>query len=154
MKRLCFFILSVSQLVAGGSPSFSNKESYIQREIAKDRFSLILAYERAISRERALKALFKRASEITLERGFRFFIISLEEEVLLVKKGTSYAELPSNLYQEKIIEGDGPRGSEGEDIPKVGVFKGYKVEIRCLHKKEKGAKEPCKYVNCQKREGL
>ncbi len=154
MKKIFFFILVLSQLRAGASSENLGEGIYIQKELSKNQFSLIYTSTGNFSRERARRSLLRKASEVTLQKGFRFFAIDREEGVILAKKGNEYRELPRNQYQEKIIGEEAEGEAKGKDIPKMNLCKGYKMEVRLFHKKQRGAKEPCRYANCQKREGL
>lgn len=81
--------------------------SFIEYPLPKNRYVVVVVQEGGISEQEARREGLKRAAEVTREQEMRYFRVVKEEEVEVVKGGSSGGMgVYQNLYQEKIIEED------------------------------------------------
>lgn len=106
-----------------------------------------------LSDERAKKYALKRAAEITVQKGYRYFIIKAEENVFFMRGKKDWPnayDFPQDLYQEEIIEKGFNRErfiekDETDSSPKPAL----RLKIECTETKTESSFDACKYTECK-----
>jgi len=77
--------------------------SYAQGD---NRFVVLVVQDNGVTRAQAKRAAREKAAQVTLDNGYRYFTVESEREVQVTKTDRPPgADMPTNLYQEQIIEG-------------------------------------------------
>jgi hypothetical protein len=106
-----------------------------------------------ISQSEARKMARKRAAEIVVGRGDRYFTIDEEQETQVIKS----EDIPSNqrfygnMYQELIIEKDfGKSAVTRQTLPMSNTYPAVRMVFTSYKEKPSGKSfDACKFTNCQ-----
>lgn len=137
-------------LYAAARPSVNLSDRFISYQTAPDSFAVVYVDEdESATPEQAKNYAMQRAAEITVEYGYRYFIIDQQQSVVVAKSTPNNNRFPGNLYQELIVEGDfGPNHERNLPSP-TGMYSGYKLMITCSkNKAAKGAIDACTITKC------
>ena len=97
----------------------------------------------------------KRAAEVTVRHGYRYFVVDCESVVTVAitdKEGpTDNNGFYDNMYQELIVEGDfGRRSIEARTVPPAQFFPAYKVVFHCICEERPGkTRKATEYKECR-----
>ena len=103
-------------------------DQLIDYPIKTDQYVIVVTEEGGMSPSRARKMALQRAAELTLESGYRYYSIELEEKTEVVKSG--------DLGLDNIKAGES-RNSSQKLVPNTGemVIPALRVMIKCYKEK-------------------
>lgn len=140
-----------------GAIIYAKKDAMNDRIVEYDtknkEFTLVVIKDNDLSNAQARQLALKRAAELTVQKGFRYFIIRSEEEVYFMQGKENWPspyDFPQNLYEEEIIERGFNRErfiqkDETDSRPRPAL----KLKVECLKEKTKATYNACDYTNCK-----
>lgn len=134
-----------------GSSSPVSTEQAIEYTIDQNTYAIMVLQEGEMSSAQAKRIARQKAAEITVGRGDRYFTIQSEGEVRILKSDKPNAsDFPTNLYQEKIIEGDFGRESVERRIPpSVTPSTAYRFVFQVqADRSKRGSIDACTLTEC------
>jgi hypothetical protein len=137
-KNIAFCCFILGSCFAGGQDF---EQSTLEYNLKEHQYAVLVVIEDGKSSpEEVQKYLKKRAAEITLEKGYRYFVINHEDQVSVAKSNKNEdTSGPSNLYYDLIQEGDFGRqqlDSQGETTS--GLYPAYRLVFTCYQDKPNG----------------
>ncbi len=114
----------------------------------------IVVIQDGISENEAKEKAYERASEITVDNGYKYFYVIKEDQVEIMKGKENWPssyDFPQNLYQEEIIE----KGFNRERFIQQGgqnhkLYSAYRINIEFTKKKSSKTINACEYTHCGK----
>ncbi|OGN64968.1 MAG: hypothetical protein A3E80_00505 [Chlamydiae bacterium RIFCSPHIGHO2_12_FULL_49_9] len=118
-----------------------------------NRYAVVVTQDQGVTRAMAKKFARERAAEITVDNGYRYFIIESEEQVQTVRTGDPVGgkqEFHENMYHEQIIEGDFyRRPSQFQETQPGGTFPAIRIVFKCYEQRPGiRAIDACTLTNC------
>lgn len=115
-------------------------------------YVVVVVETNGVTEEDAKKYAEKRAAEMTVAKGGRYFQVVSQQQTKVVKSDKSWPNsqaLPQNLYQELIVEQDFGRESlKRRDLPSSSVYPAYRLVFEI--KEDPSGIDACGIVNCKK----
>ncbi len=159
----CYMNMKLFLLVAGLCSLVSCGDEVCQVDSARlidtksngNCYTVLYVNKNCLSPEEARCEALKRAAEVTVRHGYRYFVVDSETMVTIAvtdKQGpTNNNGFYDNMYQEMIVEGDfGRRSIEARTTPPAQFYPAYKVVFHCICEERRG--KGCKateYKECQ-----
>jgi hypothetical protein len=141
IKTICWF-LSITLLLAGCQPRVLGRVS--QYALSSERYAVVSSQEPGMSAEETRQAAYVSAAELTVSKGFRFFVVDEEQSVQLMEP-SGEKPMPGNMYQELIIE-----KGRTDQPPLTQSVPGLRLVIRLVRGEKSGkAIDACRYTKCQ-----
>lgn len=149
-----WFMLSFAFL---GAIIYAKKDSIKDRIVEYDtknkEFSIVVIKDKDLDDATAKKYAIKRAAELTVKKGYRYFEIRSEEDILYMqgKKGwPSTYDVPQDLYEEEIIERGFNRErfiqkDEADSSPRPAL----RFKIECVREETRVSYDACDYTKCK-----
>jgi hypothetical protein len=145
------FIWAASMLFA--ATKSANSDRYLDYKEEDNSFAVVyIDYKSKLSEKEAREKALTRAAEITVENGYRYFKVDSEKSVYVQKSLNNGPNMPSNLYQDLIIE----REFGGTSLDKrananapVGMYPGYKIVFQVSKAKfASDSVDACRLTKC------
>lgn len=98
-------------------------------ELGEDAYAIVVIQESATPTPKTRNQAYQAAAELTLAKGFQYFVVEKDEQVEVLQTDAPPNEEP-NLYQKLIIEKD-----DSDPLPTAQVRPALRLEIRLYKEK-------------------
>jgi hypothetical protein len=116
-----------------------------QYALEDQRYAIVSSQEPGMTREQVRQAAYGNAAQLTVAKGFRFYVVEEEQDVRLIES-SGQNPMPGNLYQELIIE----KGNNRDQASLTREVPGIRLVIRLVRGEKSGkAIDACRYTKCQ-----
>lgn len=158
MKRGLLLLLSCC-LVGGCSLDAVSEEetppTLMQYRVDSDHFAIIRVKNDGVSTEEAKKQAVAEAAKVAVQNGYRYFVIESEQDVIVVPSSDVSSDkpnLPSNMYQELIVEGNFGKDNYDPLLSNPQTYTAYhalKIIIHGINEgSQKGSIDACALTPC------
>ncbi len=126
----------------------------IQYQIEGNRYAVVVA-EDGISEGQAKEEAVKRAAQVAVDNGYRYFVVDSESEVSMMKSNQGFpspGSRPTNLYYELIQSGNFGREPIDQPQPSMeNLYSGWRIQFSCYKERpSRKAIDACQYASCDK----
>jgi hypothetical protein len=126
-------------------------DQVIDYHLQGDQYAIVVA-EDGINTSQAKQMARKRAAEITVKNGGRYFVIESEVEAQVVKSDDAWPNnnaFYGNMYQELIVEGNFGKESRQRASGNTSIYPAIRLVFTIYSKKPKGkAVDACSLTDC------
>ena len=120
-------------------------DEMIEYRLQPGQYAVVVILNDGISLEQAKKVSRRRAAELTVSGGYRYFLIQSETEMQVIK-----SKILEALNEEVIIEGN--FATAQLERPKETVYSALRVVFQCFENKPKGKSyKACNLTDCAKK---
>ena len=102
-------------------------------QMGEDAYAIVVIQEEATPTATTRNRAYQAAAELTLAKGFQYFVVEKDEQVEVLQADVPPNEEP-NLYQKLIIEKD-----DSDPLPTAQMRPAFRLEIRLYKEKPSGA---------------
>lgn len=155
--KLFLSVLLIFSLTGCRTEDSGAKLGHIMESVNADNsYTVVYVNKEGVSEEAARQALLKRAAEVAVNQGYRYFIIDSEAHVKVSFSGgglpADEGYFPDNLYEEMIIQKDFDRNSRNaRSRAPAELYPGYQVVFHFSEEYSAGKTlDACKFVPCNK----
>lgn len=126
-------------------------DNVLDYQIQGQKYAVVVIQEGGMSEMDARNLAVKRAAEITVEHGNRYFVIDSESKTQVVQSENAADPFYGNLYQEKIIEKDfGKDQISKQNSPTADIVPGLRIVFVMYQDKPSfRAIDACRYADCR-----
>src|SRR3989344_598892 len=127
MNNKKIILLSIMFVFIGCRSDSSFKTNAFHYQLENNRYAVVIVQE-GISQEEAEKEAMKKAADITLVHGYKYFMIDAKTKVQVIKTDKKSAQ-PTNIYYE-LIQNDNFGRNRPEQLapPMGGFYTAWRVE--------------------------
>ena len=152
LKKLTLFSFVFSFLLITCLFSESNNDRILEYNVKDKDFIIVVLFD-GLSYHQAKDYGLERASEITVRKGYRHFVITSESQVLVMRGKRDWPspyDFPQNLYEEEIIERGFSRErfyyqERGDTEPKPAL----QLKVECVPRRTSKSYDACDYTQCR-----
>lgn len=120
-------------------------DEMIEYKLQPGQYAVVIVLDNRVTLDVAKKAARRRAAELAVSGGYRYFLIQSETQTRVVKQCASL----ENEAEEMFIEGDFRNGHLASSSIQEAAFAALKVVFQCFDKKPKGkAINACNLTDC------
>lgn len=142
----CFFLLLGCEKNNPNDRDFS----YLEYQLSSDQYAVIVLPKDSASDAQSKKAALQHAAKMTLQRGFRYFIVQSEGTVFVASSQSEEGALmPRDMYYD-IIQRQGDKTFHEQYSKQTGQIRpGYRLAFTCSKTKESlQAVDACSLTPC------
>lgn len=148
---LCVGLLGMCSY-SGGDKYVRLADQLIEYQLEGDQYAVVVVMD-GLSASEAKKIAMKRAAEIVVQQGDRYFTVDTEQETSVIKSDDDLdnQRFYGNMYQELIIEGDFNRDRlRYRSLPNTSTYSAFRLVFTSFKDKPgKKAIDACTLTNCQ-----
>jgi len=120
-------------------------DEMIEYKLQPGQYAVVVVLDNRVTLDLAKKAARRRAAELAVNGGYRYFLIQSETQTRVVKQRASL----ENEAEEMFIEGDFRNGQFASSSINEAAFSALKVVFQCFDKKPKGKSiNACNLTDC------
>ena len=147
--KVSVFLVAIVALFAGCSQSdwksLMVDDEMIEYKLQSGQYAVVVVLDNRVTLDVAKKAARRRAAELAVSGGYRYFLIQSETQTRVVKQRASL----ENEAEEMYIEGDFRNGQLASSSVNEAAFPALKVVFQCFDKKPKGKSiNACNLTDC------
>lgn len=125
-------------------------DEMIEYKVKPGQYAVVVILDETVTLDQARKAARKRAAELAVSGGYRYFLVQSETEMRVMKQR---AMLEKENDEEMYVEGDFGQGQIAVSSTHEAVFPALRVVIQCFEQKPKcKCIKACKLTDCSKLE--
>ncbi|MBI5346382.1 MAG: hypothetical protein HZB76_04500 [Chlamydiae bacterium] len=151
LKKTIYMISLFCFLLFSAESKEPNTFSYV---MDNNQFMILVIQDDSLSNQDAKNMALTKASDLTVNKKFKYFEIKTEDEVTVILGKTNWPnayDFPQNLYQEEIVE----KGYDRERFIEKNMqeednspHSAFRMIIQCSNEQTDKAMNPCDYVKC------
>ncbi|MES2273447.1 MAG: hypothetical protein V4487_04590 [Chlamydiota bacterium] len=129
----------------------ADSSQVLEYQLEDQRYAVVVVQDDGISASRAKKMAKTKAAELTIENGYRYFVIVSEEATQVIKSDQSDNQAsPTNIYQELIIQGDFGKESQERRLGRIQqAYPAIRLVFDCYKEKPRGkSMDACSLTHC------
>jgi hypothetical protein len=152
MKVSLLFVSMVLTVGCGyKDPQAFLAQRTMQYQIDPNKYAVIVIQD-DISEEIAKKEAMRKAAEMTLANGYRYFVIESESEAMAARSNSdNFNRQPANIYYELIQSGNFGRERVDQPQPPMGeAIPGWRIEFSTYKDPVTNGVDACQYAQCRK----
>lgn len=142
---LPFFISSFTYCVA--------ETTFIESQIESSRYSVTYILLDDISWSQARQTALLHAAEMAHKKGYAYFTLDSEQEVIVAQSQSKDKSQPSNIFEDLIIENDmGMQSIERKSAPStITTYPGLRITFTCYRQPPESGDvfDVCEMISCE-----
>lgn len=142
----CWIVVCFIIAAACGPGSIASAQ-FLEYQVDDSSYAVVVP-EDHISEEEAKSLAYKRAAQIAVKKGYRYFSIESEGEVQVLQSNKRLSAYPSNLYHDLIIEGNNSPPQPELSSPPINMA-GYRLVFQLQEEgSSQGTVDACTLTEC------
>lgn len=127
----------------------------VDYQINDNTYAVVVPEDEGVSKSQAVQFAKQKAAEITVSNGGRYFTIQSEQQTQMIKSNKDWPssqDVPGNMYQELIIEGNFGRDSiQRNSPPTSSIVPAYRLVFQIHEKKPlmQRSIDACTLTDCE-----